>query len=706
MTSSSSLRRMLAPRSIAFVGGEAAAEAIRQCRGLGFTGEIWAVHPHRDTVEGLPCYRNVDSLPAAPDAALIAVAGKATVEIVRALAARGAGGAVCHAAGFAEAGGTGEDLQGHLVEAAGDMAVVGPNCIGVLNYLDGAALWPDQHGGRRVRRGVAVITQSGNIGQNLTMQHRSLPLAMTVTVGNGAVTDVPAMVEALLADPRITAIGLHLETIGDAAAMSRAALAALRRGVPLVVLKSGTSELGARTNLSHTGSLAGADALCDALFARYGMARVYDVATFVETLKLLHVVGPLAGGEVTSASCSGGEAALIADLAARHELTLPELPSPAAANLRAVLGDGVTVSNPLDYHTFVWGDPDAQTACFGALLEAGSDVHLLVLDIPNESATSTRHWWSTLEAFVAARLHAGGAACVVSTLPEGLPETAREHLLNAGIAPMQGTADCLAAITAARDIGAVQAKADDIEELDSPHPAGERPYLLDEYTAKQTLAQWDLPVPCGAVADADTAPAAAASVGFPLAAKALSSTIAHKSDVGGVHIGLTDTSQVIDALAGMSELSEQFLLEPMVDGAVAELILGVHRDPQFGLAMTLGAGGGLVEHLRDTTTLLLPANAEAIRAALTGLRLWPVLAGTRGGPAADVDALVQAAVSVARYARTHRETLVELDVNPLLALAEGQGVVAVDALVRHDAAGPDPGQWDYDVLEPDEGAHQ
>lgn len=709
MTSMNSLQRLLAPRSIAFVGGDAAAEAIRQCRDLGFTGEMWPIHPRRNTVAGIACYPDVAALPAVPDAALIAVPSAAAVDVVHALAARGAGGAVCYAAGFAEADETGGDLQARLVEAAGDMAVVGPNCIGVLNYLDGAALWPDQHGGTRVDRGIAVITQSGNIGQNLTMQQRGVPIARMVTIGNGAVTGIPELLEATLEDPRVSAIGLHLETVGDAAALSRAALAALRHGVPIVVLKSGSSELGARTNVSHTGSLAGSDTLCDALFARCGMARVHDISTFVETLKLLHVLGPLTGAEIASASCSGGEAALVADLAARHDVAMPALPSGPAARLRAVLGDAVTVSNPLDYHTFVWGDTESQTACFTALTGAGFDVTVLVLDIPSSAARTDEHWWSTLDAFVAAQRSTGASACVVSTLPEGLPAAARQRLLDAGIAPMQGTADCLAAIAAARDIGATQATAHEVAELDPAHQGGGcQPYLLDESAAKTALRETGLRVPAGMVATVDTAADVATEVGFPLVAKALSAAIAHKADVGGVALGLTDADQVTAAVTRMSGISDEFLLEPMVDGAVAELIIGVHRDPQFGLALTVGAGGGLVELVRDTATLLLPTTAAAIRTALSELRLWQVLTGARGGQAADVDAVVQAAVSAAEYARCHRETLVELDINPLLALPAGQGAVAVDAVARHDGPLPEHvgGTGVATVGAPMEGVHR
>lgn len=679
------LQRLLAPRHIAFVGGDASAEAIRQCRGLGFDGQIWPVHPHRETIEGLPCFPDVAALPEAPDAAVVAVPPEASVSVVETLAARGVGGAVCYAAGFAETGPDGADLQSRLVEVAGNMAVIGPNCIGVLNYLDGAALWPDQHGGQRIDRGVAVITQSGNIGQNLTMQQRSLPLAQLVTVGNRAVTDVPDVVEALLADPRVTAIGLHLESVSDAPALSRAALAALRQRIPLVVLKSGSSELGARTNLSHTGSLAGADDLWDALFSRCGMARVRDIATLVEALKLLHVHGPLSGVRLASASCSGGEAALIADLAESHGVIMPALPDAPAARLREVLGEAVTVANPLDYHTYVWGDYASQASCFTELLGSGFDLHALVLDFPAGTAHDPALWWSTLDAFVEAHQNTGAPACVISSLPEGMPEAARIRLLHEGIAPMQGTADCLTAIAAAYEIGVAQATAHEVTPLDPVREVdGTEPYLVAEHIGKRCLAGHGVAVPDGTVTDAQDAPSVARRLGFPVVVKALSPQIAHKSEIGGVHLGLTDEQQVAAAVEKMSRLSARFLVEQMVHGAVAELIVGVRRDSQFGLALTLGAGGMFVEVLRDATTLLLPTTPDAITAALRSLRTWPLLVGARGGEVADVDSVVHAATAIADFARSHDDTLVELDVNPLLVLPAGHGVVAVDVLVRHD----------------------
>ncbi|QUH03600.1 acetate--CoA ligase family protein [Saccharopolyspora erythraea] len=684
MAAHGDLRRLLAPERVAVVGGEAAAEAVRQCRRIGFGGEIWPVHPRRTEIAGLDCHPDVASLPGVPDAAFVAVPGQATVQVVAELAALGCGGAVCHASGFAEHGGAA--LQQSLVAAAGTMPLIGPNCIGTLNYLDGVALWPDQHGGLRVDSGVAVITQSGNIGQNLTMQRRSLPLAQLVTLGNAAVTGVADLVAAMLEDPRITAIGLHLEGIDDAPGLAEVALEALRRRVPVVVLKSGSSELGARANLSHTSSLAGPDVLCDALFRRCGMARVHEIGAFVETLKFLHVHGALAGTRFASASCSGGEAALVADLADERGLPLPEFPEVVGRRLRRVLGDRVAVANPLDYHTYVWGRPEELTECFTAFLGAGFDTHLLMLDFPREDRCSDASWSITADAYVEAHRRTGASACVVSWLPEGMPEAVGDRLLGEGIAPMQGVADCLDAIGAAARIGAAQGAVERILPVRTVfpvEPAGSDGvvHLLDEWSGKRALAEHGLPVPPGVVTGARDAAAAASGLGFPVVVKALG--IAHKSDVGGVRVGLTDEHQVREAVAGMGGVADRFLVERMVGGAVAELIVGVRRDPRFGLALTLGAGGVLVELVGDAVTLLLPASPSDVRDALRGLRIWPLLAGFRG-PGADVDAVVDAVGAIADYASAG-DDLVELDVNPLLALPEG--TAAVDVLIRRRRGG-------------------
>lgn len=675
------LRRLLNPRSIVVLGGRPAEVAVEQCRAIGYGGEIWPVHPTRERLGGIPCLADLSRLPGPPDAAFVAVAREQTVSVVAELARLGAGGVVCHASGFAEDGAYGAQLQRDLVAAAGDLPLVGPNCLGLINYLDGAALWPEQQGGTRVASGVALLAQSGNIAENLTMQRRSLPVAMLVTVGNSAVTGVVDLVEAMLEDPRVTAIGLCLEEVPEVGAFSRVAIEALRRRIPLVALKSGSSELGAQVTLSHTSSLAGSDVLVDALFTRLGIARVHDVDALLETLKLLHVHGARPGTRIASASCSGGEAALLADLAHRTGLSLPDLPDRTVAQLHDVLGDRVSVRNPLDYHTYIWADLDRLTACFTALLGADVDHHLLMLDVPRADRCDPAEFETTVTAWEAAQRATGSRTSVVSSLPESLPESLGRRLLDAGIAPMQGLGSCLTALAAAARTGEAQARVEEVRPLPTPSCLLPGPVVSwDEVTAKAALASYGVTVPISAVAEhPDDVPRLAAGLGFPVVLKALSGNLLHKSDAGGVVVGIDTADALRRATTAMAGLGDRFLVERMVGGTVLELLVGVQRDPRLGLGLTIGAGGVYAELLDDTVTLLLPATRTAVRDALTGLRLGPVFTGFRGR-VADLEAAVDVALAIAGFALDHADHLIEVEVNPLLVLADG--AVAVDALIR------------------------
>jgi acetyl-CoA synthetase len=520
------------------------------------------------------------------------------------------------------------------------------------------------------------------------MQRRALPLAYLITVGNKAGDSMDAIIDALLNDPRVTAIGLHIEGLDDVAAFSRVAIRALERRVPLVALKAGSSVLGARTTMSHTSSLAGPDKLYDALFARCGVARVFDVSTLLETLKFLHVHGALKGNTIVSASCSGGEASLVADLAQSHGLAMPDLPQAAHDRLLQVLGEKVTVANPLDYHTYIWGDLAAQTACFAGMMDCGFDAHLLVLDFPRADRCDGSTWQTTLDAFVAAQKQTGAAAVVLTSLPEGLPDEVGARLLVQGIAPMQGTTDCMLAIAQAARTGAAQARWQALLPVAAVASAEQTTSsrLLNEVAAKQALQAFGLPIPEGVCVPAHQAADAAQALGYPVVVKAVSNTLTHKTEAGGVKLNLKTAGAVQTAVTAMAHLSSEFLVEKMAADVVAEIIVGISRDAQFGLALTLGAGGILVELLQDTATLLLPVSGDDIRSALQGLKTWPLLTGYRGTAVGDVEALVDAVAAIAAYAQAHASSLLELDVNPILVLPLGQGVLAVDALIHlsHD----------------------
>jgi acyl-CoA synthetase (NDP forming) len=675
------LSRLLSPSSIAFIGGAECEVAIRQTRGLGFPGDIFAVHPMRSELAGIACVRTVGELPEAPDAAFVAVRRELAIDVVAGLRARGAGGAVVYASGFSETGKEGEQLQDLLLKAADGMPVIGPNCYGFVNYLARAALWPDEHGGTARDRGVAILTQSGNIAINFTMTRRGLPLAAIFSLGNQADVDIAAMLEALADDDRITAVGLHLEALKDPSRFALAADAARLSRKPVVALKTGRSEQGAKVAMSHTHSLAGSDALYDALFERCGVARVHSITAFVETLKFLHHGGPLLDNRVVSMSCSGGEAALIADMAEGRALHFPPFGSATKAKIAATLNEYVAIDNPLDYHTFIWNQEDKLFATFSAVLSGGFDIAMLILDIPTVASIEAASWRLAARAFLKAQEKTGARAALVASLPECLPEDFAALLSGAGIAPMAGLDDALTAFEAAAAIGRNWAKPNSQAPMRSRPPTPGTARLLSEHDAKKRLEHYGLAVPPGILCRPADAAGAADRLGYPVAIKISGDAVAHKTELGGVALDLQSAEAVASAARRMAAITDEVLVERMITGAVCELIIGIKADPQFGLALLIGAGGILAELLNDAVTLLLPADRDEIEHALGKLKVSKLIDGYRGR-FGDRQAVIGAIEAVARFAEAHVSSLEELDVNPLLVLAPGQGAFAVDALIR------------------------
>lgn len=693
---SEKLARLFAPRSIAFVGGTIAAMAIRRSIEMGFEGDIWPVHPRRKFLEGFPCYPSIEDLPGVPDAAHIGVNRVQTIDVVRSLSEAGAGGCVCYAAGFAEMGTEGRALEQELIEAAGAMPLIGPNTFGFLNFLDKCALWPYLFGCEPVERGVALISQSGNIAMNLTMNLRSVNFTHVIGTGNQSVLGAGDYIDALLEDDRVTAIGMYIEGIDDIGHFSQAAARALEKGIPIVVMKVGKTEASARQSSSHTSSLTGSDTLHDVLFKRLGVIRVHSLNRMLETLKVLDFAGPLTGHNVLSLSCSGGEASIMADLADGFGLEMKPFSNAQMTDLSAQFENYVTVSNPFDYNTSIWGDGAAQERCFTSAMSGEHDAALLIYDHPSiesyEVAAEVNEWVVALDAFIAAHKRTGMPAFVVSTISELLPESMRVHLTANGVIPLQGFEDGLSAYAAAAGYYAFRAENNATVTLPwvntSPDTNDIEAVFLDEWESKRRLASFGLPIPAGALVVAAEAADAAERVGYPVVVKAVGESFLHKSELGAVTLRLHSAQEVSDAVETISRsiaekygVVEKFLVESMVTGAVAELIIGINRDQQFGPALVIGAGGTLVELMTDSVSLLLPTDRQTVTAAIESLVISKLLTGFRGSQAGDMEALIDAILSIAEFAGHHWDTLLELDVNPLMVLPEGHGVVAADALI-------------------------
>ncbi|MEL7132116.1 MAG: acetate--CoA ligase family protein [Pseudomonadota bacterium] len=661
---------MLRPKSIAVVGGgKWCRSVIEQAKHIGFDGAIWPVHPTKATIADHGVFPSVADLPQSPDAVFVGVNRVATVEIVGDLSRLGSGGAICFASGFSEADAEDQDakaLQAALVSAAGDMPILGPNCYGFINAVDQALLWPDQHGCVPVDQGVAILTQSSNIAINLTMQQRALPIAYAVTCGNMAQTSQAELAMALLDDTRVTAMGLHIEGFGDLRAWEALAAKAYARGVPLVALKVGASAQARQATVSHTASIAGSDAGAQALLDRLGIARVGALPDFLETLKLLHMHGPLRGAGIASISCSGGEASLIADMALETGLHFPELTKAQTERLRSVLGPMVALANPLDYQTYIWRDTERMAQTWAAMTGENIGVTMSIVDYP---LTDAADWACATDAALQARHTSQAPIAVAASLPELMPQDTAQALVRGGVIPFFGLREALAAIDAARSVGAPQPAP-----ICLPNDAAGMD-VLDEDDAKTQLAQYGVAVPRNHVVDVDQVTAIMNEFVGPLVLKGIG--LAHKSDMGAVRVGVL-AADAADVAAEIG--TDRILIEEMIDDGIAELLVGVTCDPAHGFVLTLGAGGVLTELIEDTRSLLLPVTADAVAAALSKLRCARLLDGFRGRPAADRDAVIRAILAVQAYVLAHADTVSEVEVNPLICTPTR--AVAADALIR------------------------
>ena len=707
------LKRLLAPRTIALFGSGWADAVEAGGKVIGFSGEVWRIHPKRPSTADVKYYRSIDELPGAPDASFVAAPAREVPAIAEGLVRRGAGGFVCFASGFSETGTEeGKRLTTDLVANAKDLPFFGPNCYGFINFFDQASLWPDQVVGRptanginyRIDRGVAVICQSGTLALNILFNDRSLPIGYVLTVGNQTCLAVEDMIELLADDERVTAFGLYVEGVKDTQRFARAVEKARLAGKPIALVKAGRTEAAARTAHTHTGSMAGADTVFDSFCRQAGIARCESLATLCETLKVFHTGGPLRGRKVLIMGASGGDMAMTADASRDLGLTFPPFPAPTAAKLQELLTDKVTVVNPFDFHTHIWFDAPAMNSMFSMVQQAGFDATGFMLDCPPEDQADPAAYVSAIDQFIAAFPGAPTRSALISAMPESMSPTTREKCLAAGIMPLQGQREALEALNLAGEVGeawAAGAKVDlrlprrSVGKLASAPPAptaGIAPDVrrtpaspmtsLTEHAGKAALAAFGVSIPRAKVVGAAEAAKAAQEIGFPVVIKASGAHLEHKSELGAVVVNIRTPAEAQAATQRLSKLSDTLLVEQMIADGVAEIIVGMTVDAQFGQVLVIGAGGVLTELLRDTVTLLPPFTPTAIEAALARLKVSKLLKGFRGKPAGDIPALINTVLACTRYAEANLNTLIELDINPVIVRPAGHGAVAVDALIR------------------------
>ncbi|MCO4861202.1 acetate--CoA ligase family protein [Cupriavidus sp. WGlv3] len=695
------IQRLVTPRSVAVIGASAdpaktAGRPVSYLRKHGFSGAIYPVNPKVESIDGLRCYPDIASLPEVPDVGIVLLGAERAHLAVRDLAARGAGAAIVLASGYTETGAEGARRQAQLIEAAGSMRLLGPNTIGLVNLTDNiplsasGALEMDQF----PAGSIGVVSQSGGILGALLSRAaaRGIGLSKLVSTSNEVDLDLADFIDYLADDEATRVIALYVESVRNPKTFRRAALKAARAGKPVVAFKIGRSESGARAAVSHTGALAGADRMYDALFEQVGVIRAQTFSDLLDMPAALATGRKLTGNRVAILTSTGGAGTLVSDSLGVAGFETPAPDEATAAKLRALQqGDHAALDrNPIDV-TLAGLQPDLLRAAIRILLESPSydAVAVIVgsssLAMPDLMANAIRDCLPDSD------------KPVIAYVSPHAPEVA--SLLNRrGVPAFSAPEACTVAIDAMLRAGKLRA----VDEagtptLPLPDLGAYGTGSIDEAAAKTLFAGFGVPV-AKEVVVADGAEATAAAQGFSgnVVLKILSAEITHKSDVGGVAVNVPP-AEVASRLARMASdvqsatgiAPQRFLVQEMVKGGV-EVILGMHRDA-LGTAILLGMGGVTAELFGDTTLRLLPGEGgltrDAALAMIGRLKTTPLLQGFRGRPKADVDALAEAIVAFSRMVATLGDQLVEAEINPVFVLPAGQGVVAADGvavLAGHD----------------------
>ena len=686
-------RRLLEPKTIAFVGGDSAIFAANQCKSGGFSGEVWGVNPKAKRFGHIESFQSIENLPEAPDAAFIAIPRESVPDAVLRLRDKGTGGIVCYSAGFGELGLKGQQLEKELIKATGDMALAGPNVFGLLNYITGAHLWPYSHGGKLIKNGPAIISQSGMLSSYVVTNKRSINFSYVIGAGNHSVLGVEDYLDYLVDSPEVTGFGLYIETLRDIPLFANAVSRAMKRDVPVVALKVGKSEIASRTALTHTGSLAGEDTCYQAMFDRIGVPRVSSPSLLLETLQMLTVAGAPAGPRIAAFTCSGGDVAMLADCAEDNNLVFDEPDENTKNNLKTLLPEIATVSNPLDYTTPLWGQEEKLKEVFLSALSPGYDSALLVQDYPPEGLGSDRPIYEAdARAFIHAVKKLNIPAAICSSLPENLDQTIQRNLIANGVAPLQGLSDATSAIKASITFGSAKKKIKSGASLFIPQPTlleHKHSLLLDEWRGKIFLKSYQIQTPKGHLTDSENLTKSAIDIGFPVALKLVNENIPHKSDVGIVKLNIRNKSQLqeeakniieMGSLALGEKVNDIFIVEEYIDNTILELMVGVQNHPQFGMLMTIAIGGIFVELLNESITLLLPISRPDLLDTIKPMTFAKLLSGYRGLPEKMIGNLLDTLMKISNMVQINANKIIELDINPILITQDS--CIAADALVR------------------------
>jgi acetyltransferase len=711
------LTPLIAPKSVAIVGASQRGpdanlareprgnRVIRNLRNFGFAGRIVAVNPKYTEVMGCPCYPDIASIPEPVDCLVSAVPNRHVPDLLESAAAAGVRAAVVFAAGFGEIGGEGRQRQARLETLSKERGflICGPNCYGVLNVHGKAPLFASTIPPGFLGGSVALISQSGGLSTtiaNALMLNRHVGLSHIISCGNQAGASVEEYINYFVDDANTRVIAVFVEGFKQPDKLLSVARKAGERNKPLIMLKGGRSEVSKRAAATHSGSLAGAAEVVDAAFRQGGIVAVRSINELIDTVSVFSCDGFLkkyhGGRRIGVLSGSGGECTLVSDAASNVGVEVPELTEATKANLQESVADFGNMNNPLDGTGAMYDDEKIFPRLLQALID-DDNIDIVTINLeandprPKELKSGNRFTLAIEKAAAASKKPIATFSSVVGGPVD--PEIL-QPLRNAGVPIMEG-AECATATI--RNL----AEYSDFKKNFEAHvgiaagtitshakmPKG----ILSAEAAFRLFEEFGIPVaPTAFAHSAEEAAAAAQRLGFPVALKVESAEITHKSDVGGVALNLVDNGAVREAHARIfSKVGSRVpiakiagVIVQRMAGEGVEMILGIKRDPLFGPVVLCGLGGILVELLKDVAVGIPPLSRGQAHDMLTRLRGFQILGGVRGKPPVDIDSLCEAIVGVSRLAVSLGDQLLGLDINPLIVLPKGQGVVAVDAVVE------------------------
>ncbi|MCA9994935.1 MAG: acetate--CoA ligase family protein [Anaerolineales bacterium] len=697
----SSLTPLLHPRSVAVIGATERADAsssfvMRNLMQHGYAGQIYPVHPRAETVFGLTAVPTITHLPQPPDLAVICIAAPYVAAALEEAGRKGTKAAIVLSSGFAEKDAEGRARQQELVEIAAkyDMAVCGPNCLGLIAHQANTVLYSSRFPMGVPKGDVALISQSGAIAIALSSTG-CIGFSHIISSGNSAVTDIPDYLRYLAADPLTRVVMLVLENISRPEALAAAMQEMHKADKRVVALYVGRTERGAAATSAHTGALAGSFAAVQAFFRRHGIVSVESMDELLQTTAVLSVLPqrPQKRG-LAIIGVSGGGVAHVSDVASAVGLTIPPLQPETIAQLKAILPPFITPQNPLDTTGLPFSDGDVYRQALDFLAnDPAIGLITAVQDAPpGLDEAGTREYLPIAQGIVDFAHTAPVPVVVVSNLADGHHPLFSEPLRQAGVPMLRGTAVALKAINhlfTPMPMAARTAQTDlAMDAFWQKRFANGAPFT--EREAKQLLAAYGIRTTREELAtSAAEAVQLAAAIGFPVVMKIESPDITHKSDVGGVLLGVGDETAVEQAydqlMANVSKAMPQaklhgVVVQEMVVAGV-EAFVGVSRYAPFGFGVVVGPGGVLVELVGETAVDLLPLNPESAQTLVESTRLNKLLSGFRGSPPADRSALVDTILKLAQIVQLYGDYLDTIELNPITVLPEGQGICVLDAVM-------------------------